>query len=232
MLDLLFSGLRLADTHEDFLRNIVSLRVSENLFDDLSDDPADWQYAINLELERKPQTFSSRSPIIHRPFEEAEWNAAIEYPFRNWCSSRFSDGTFGVWYGADCMETIVFETVHHWRNGFLDDAGFLQPGISIERKVYLVQCDAALVNLRDVVPNFPALISDDYTLSHQVGSRLYREGHPGLVSQSARTDGAIYAVLNQDVLSNPRQYCFLTYTTTANGVEVERMPGDLFMSLS
>lgn len=227
----LFSGLRLADTHDDIFRNIVSLRISEDLFDDLSDDPADWQHAINLELERKPQTFSSRNPIIYRPFEEAEWNAAIEYPFRNWCSSRFSDGTFGVWYGASLMETTIFETVHHWRNRFLDDAGFLQPGVSIERKVYLVRCDAALVDLRDTVPNFPALVSDDYTLCHQVGARLHHEGHPGLVSQSARTNGEIYAIFNRDVLSNPRQHCFLTYTTTPNGVVVERNPGEQLMSL-
>lgn len=232
MLDSLFSGLRLADTHGDLFRNIVSLRVSEDLFDDLSDDPADWQSAINLELERKPNPFSSRSPIIHRPFEEAEWNAAIEFPFRNWSSSRFSDGTFGVWYGASDLETTAYETVHHWRNGFLEDAGFLRPGISVERKVYLVRCDAALIDFRESIRVFPVLVGHDYTFTHQVGARLHHEGHPGLVSKSARCDdGDIYAVLNQGVLSDPRQHCYLTYTTARDGITVERTPGETWISV-
>mgnify|MGYP001379564184 CR=1 FL=1 len=37
-----FAHAGLADTHADLMRNIVSLRVSQDLFDDLSDRPADW----------------------------------------------------------------------------------------------------------------------------------------------------------------------------------------------
>lgn len=232
MLDSLFSGLSLSDTHDDLYRNIVSLRMSEDLFNDLSDDPQDWQAAIELELECKPPTFTSRNPIIHRSFEEATWNDAIGYPFQNWMRSRYSDGTFGIWYGADSVETTVFETAHHWRFGLLEDAGFIAPGIRIERKVYRIRCDAALVDLRGVVTRFTALIDPhDYTLTHQTGSRLHREGHPGLVSRSARCDGDIYAVLNPDVLSDPRQSCHLTYVTTPEGIVVERTPGERWLAV-
>lgn len=226
MVDSIFSGLSLSDIHDDLLRNIVSIRVSQDLFDDLSDNPDDRQSAIKLELECKPQAFSSLNPVIHRPFEEAAWNEAIEYPFRNWMRSRYSDGTFGVWYGADSIETTIFETVHHWRSGLLEDAGFVGPGIRMERKVYSVRCDAALVDMRSALARYPALIDPvDYTFTHQVGGRLHREGYPRLVSRSARCDGDIYALLNPAVLSDPRQNCWLTYTTAPDGVEVERSPG-------
>lgn len=231
-MDKLFSGLPIADIHDDLYRNIVSLRTSEDLYDDLSDDPAERQAALNVELECKPPPFESNVPVIHRPFEEAIWNDAIGYPFRNWMRSRFSDGTFGVWYGADKVETTAFETAHHWRQQLLDDAGFNMPGVKIERKVYRVRCDAALLDLRAAVSSYPALVHpSDYTLTHQVGARIHREGHPGLVSRSARCDGEIYAVLNKAVLTDPRQVCFLTYITTDKGIVVERTPGTSWMTI-
>lgn len=231
MIENVFATLALAETHRDLTRNIVSLRVSQDLFDDLSPDPGTRQSALNLELATKPPLFVSPQPIIDRPFEEAAWTDAIDYPFKHWARSRYSDNTFGVWYGADSIETSIHETVYHWRNHLLTDAGWLQPGIRIDRKVFNVRCDAALVDLRPAVPAFPALVDPaDYSLTQQVGARLHREGHPGLVTQSARCLGDVYAVLNPRVLSHPRQECFLTYTTTAQGVDIERSPGVVMMT--
>jgi len=230
-MDAIFAGLRLADTHDDLYRNIVSLRVTENLFDDLSDKHEDWQTAIELELQTKPATYTSSTPIIHRPFEEAAWNEAIGFPFKEWSRSRYSDGTFGVWYGSDALETTIHETIYHWRNSLLADAGFTEPGIKIERRVHLVRCDAALIDLRSLVLKHPMIVdAEDYALTQQIGGRLHREGHPGLVTISARCTGVVYAILNPVVLSNPRPYCYLTYITTESGVEVERTPGELLLS--
>ena len=232
MIENVFAGLGLAETHADLLRNIVSLRVSQDLFDDLSDEPADWNAAVALELATKPPFFTSPLPVIDRPFEDARWNDAIGYPFRHWMRSRYSDGSFGVWYGADAIETTVHETVHHWRNGLLRDAGFTQPGIRIERKIYRVRCDAALVDLRPAVTAFPLLVDPaDYTLTWQIGAKLHREGHPGLVSKSARCDGEVFALLNPRLLSAPRQVCLLAYVTTGAGVAVEREPGRVWLTL-
>lgn len=231
-MDAIFAGLRLADTHSDLYRNIVSLRVTENLFDDLSDNPNDWQQAIDIELQSQPATYISNTPIIHRPFEESAWNEAIGFPFREWSRSRYSDGSFGVWYGSDTLETTIYETVHHWRNSLLADAGFTASGITIERRVHLVRCDAALIDLRSLVNQHQILVSaTDYTVTQQVGGRLHREGHPGLVTASARCAGDVYAVFNQVVLSNPRTSSYLTYTTTDNGVDIEQTPGELLLTI-
>jgi len=231
-MDAIFAGLRLADTHSDLYRNIVSLRSQEDIYDDLSADPNDWQQAIAMELQTQPATYISKTPIIHRPFEEAVWEEAIGFPFREWSRSRYSDGSFGVWYGSDTLETTIHETVHHWRNRLLADAGFNEAGIIIERRIHLVRCDAALIDLRDTVTQHPMLVSpNDYTVTQQVGGRLHKEGHPGLVTASARYAGDVYAVFNPDVLSNPRSNCYLTYTTTNEGVDVERTPGESLLSI-
>jgi len=228
----LFEGITITDFHDDAYRNIVSLRTSADLFDDLSDSPAAWQSAMTLEAASKPH--NAHPPVIHRPFEEAACNEAIDYPFTHWLTSRYSDGSFGVWYGTDTLETSIHETVYHWRQGLLQDAGWEDyEGVAIERKVYRVRCDAALLNFRPRLDAFPALLDpDDYSFTHRVGARLHHDGHPGLVSHSARCAGDVYAIFNARVLSKPRQYCYLTYRMSAGVVSIERQPGDVLLDIS
>ena len=104
----LFSKLTLADVHQDVARNIVSLRQSQDLFDDLTGDPAEWLLAQRVEDEVKPPLYRSPTPVIDRPFEDAQWFNAIGWPFRHWQASRFSDGSYGVWYGAESVETTLY----------------------------------------------------------------------------------------------------------------------------
>ena len=227
-----FSSSNLIEVHQDLFRNIVSLRESEDLFDDLSDDPNAWQAAQKLEFETKPRFFTSPTPAIYRPFEEAEWNTAIGYPFTELSVTRFSDGSFGVWYGADELETTIYETVHHWKNGLLADAGFSQSGIEIQRRVYKVRCDAALIDLRASIRDYPNLVhSTDYSLTHEIGARIHREGHPGLITKSARGGGDVEAVFNPEVLSNPQHHCYLTYITTSSGIEIQREKGTVLLRI-
>jgi hypothetical protein len=230
-MDSFFSGLALYDTHQALARNIVSLRVSEHLFDDLSTDPAEQASAMQLEMSTKPPTYVSKQPVIDRPFEEADWLAAVKYPFIEWSASRYSDGRFGVWYGADSIKTSVYETVYHWHRKFLNDAGFTQEGIISERKVYLVQCQAALIDLRERVEAYPALVDNDYVFTQAIGARFHREGHPGLITKSARCEGDIYAAFKPHILSKPRITRYLTYRTVENHVEVEKESGSVWMAI-
>ncbi len=65
--------------------------------------------------------------------------------FNHWSTTRYSDGTFGVWYGTDSLETGIHETVYHWRYGLLQDAGWEDhEGVTIERKMYHVRRAAQL----------------------------------------------------------------------------------------
>ncbi|MCG6937757.1 MAG: RES family NAD+ phosphorylase [Gammaproteobacteria bacterium] len=230
-MDELFSKVTIADTHENLVRNIISLRKSEDLFDDLSDDPSEQEVAVRLEIDTKPPHYTSEVPIINRPFEEAAFFEAIGFPFTNWTESRFSNGKFGIWYGADSIETTVYETVFHWRR-FLADADFETEGSIVERKIWKVRCDAALLDFRSLVREFQLLTDKtNYHFTQTVGDRLHHEGHPGLVSRSARCEGDIYGVLNRDVLSNQQNYCYLTYQIIEERVTIERDPGITFLTI-
>jgi hypothetical protein len=93
------------------VRNIPGIRRSQDLFDDLSDDPADWSVAMAAESAGRIETASA---VATRPFD---YGTVITYTFEtaHWQATRFSDGTrYGVWYGSWDTTTTVYETACHW----------------------------------------------------------------------------------------------------------------------
>lgn len=229
----LFARLSVADIRRDLLRNIVSLRQSQDLFDDLSADPAEWQLAQTVEDNVKPPLYRSPTPVIHRPFEDAAWFNAIGWPFRHWQASRFSDGSYGVWYGSDTVETTVHETAYHWFRGLISDAGFEHEAVVAERKVYAVACGAAVLDFRQATGEYPELLHPtDYSFPQAVGARIHHEGHPGIVIQSVRRpQGENVAIFNAGVLSDPRMNCQLTYRLEGGRIVVEKQPGKAWLRL-
>lgn len=227
------------DSQRDWHRNIVSLRQSMELFADLVDDPADIAVLVEHEIATKPV---QRDPaIITRPFEEAEIYdpvaAAIEWPFEHPSRSRYSAGAFGVWYGAESIETSVRETVYHFRKDTLASAiaAASEREIVQERRVHLVRCDALLVDMRAQSQRESRLLhSDDYSTCQILGAELKRAGMPGVLTYSARhTRAQIVAVFTPDVLADPRMVCYLTYRLIpADGtVIIERTPGETLFEL-
>ena len=229
----MFDQLTLADVRWDVFRNIVSLRSAQDLFDDLTDEPADWLLAQKVEGEVKPPTYRSGAPIIDRPFEDAVWFNAIAWPFKHWQASRFSDGSYGVWYGSESVETTVYESAFHWYRGVVSDAGFDVHEVIAERAVFLVACSAALLDVRQATDAYSDLLHpSDYTFCHSVGARIHREGHPGLLTRSVRrATGENICIFNPAVLSKPRSHCQLTYRVVDGHLVVEKQPGTKWMTL-
>lgn len=230
----LFSELALVDVRQDLARNIVSLRQSQDLFDDLSASPAEWRLAQKVEEDAKPPLYRSGTPVIDRPYEDAAWFTAIGWPFKHWQASRFSDGSYGVWYGSDTVETSVYETAYHWFHGLLSDAGFQNEAVVAERKVYAVSCEAALLDFRQAATQFPDLLHPaDYSVPQTVGARIHLEGHPGILVPSVRRPAGLNAaVFNARVLSNPRLKCQLTYRLHGDHISVEQQPGKRWLKIA
>jgi hypothetical protein len=221
------------DSQRDWHRNIVSLRKSVEVFADLVDDPADIEVLVSHELATKPV---GREPaIITRPFEDADIYdpvaAAIEWPFEHPGRSRYSNGAYGVWYGAASIETTVRETVYHFRKDTLaaQIAAQSDKPIVQERRVHLIRCDALLVDLRTLARTEPRLLHpDDYSTCQILGAELRHAGMPGVLTYSARhDDNEVVAVFSPAVLAHPRMVCYLTYTLTPHDgrVIVERQQG-------
>ncbi|RAO76397.1 RES family NAD+ phosphorylase [Dyella jiangningensis] len=98
--------------------------------------------------------------------------------------SRFSDGSWGVFYAGHSVATAVEETVYH-RERFL--AATAEPPCDIEMRCYRTSIHARLHDLRGdwTAEHDP----DDYSAGVALARRLRSEGSDGLVYDSVRHKG-------------------------------------------
>lgn len=220
-----------ADFHGDLVRNIKGIRVSQDLFDDLSADPADRAAAVAAESAGRLPT---AAPMITRPFD---YGTVLTYPFlpQNWQATRFSDGlAYGVWYGSLELETTVHETAYHWHRFVMDSFAAEDREIVGERRVLDVRCDAILLDLRGKEAKVPRLVDRrDYGYTQALGRYLKAQSQNGLLVRSARAAGDNAALLRPEVLSRVRERCFLTYrmNPTVDEITVERAAGRAWLKL-
>lgn len=210
-------------------RNIVSLRVSANLFDDLVPDLKAQELANVVEMRVR----TVGPGVIERGLAYSE---SIGYPFEadRVVASRFGDGSIRVWYGALEEATALAETCYH-QIQMLREVEGIDRVVVRYRKVWQVQAAGLFIDLRGKAVEFPELLGDDYGYPQAVGKRLAHEGLPGLLYDSARwPDGHCLAAFRADPLSQPLQLYDLTYRidALAGVVEVEREPGILLCRLS
>jgi hypothetical protein len=125
--------------------------------------------------------------------------------------SRFSDGTYGVYYAAHEMQTAIAETAFH-RARFL--ARTAEAAGEIDMRSYLADLRAELVDLRGYGRRKPDLMSpDSYVASQRFGKARRGEGAGGIVYDSVRRDGGqCVAVFRPRLVAPCRQgphICFL-----------------------
>jgi hypothetical protein len=219
------------DFHGDLVRNIKGIRRSQDLFDDLSADPADRAAAVAAESATR---LPSPAPMITRPFD---YGTVLTYPFlpQNWQATRFSDGlAYGVWYGSLELETTVHETAYHWHRFVTDSYPKEAREIVGERRVLDVRCDAVLLELRGKERKAPRLVDRrDYAYAQGLGRYLKAQSQNGLLVRSARVQGDNAALLRPEVLSRVREKCFLTYRMNprVDEITVERTAGRQWLKI-
>lgn len=163
------------------------------LFDDVA-DARDFDAIYQLQTLTNPrlQNEMGRLELIARdeiPFGIAGCSyAAAPFTHLNPEGSRFSDGSFGVLYLADKMDTAIAEVRYHqgryWAN---------VQGLNYERFTFRgLSCSFNDAGMRDatVIPlTDPVYAPDDYTHSRRLGHETKREGCPGLRYNSVRSPG-------------------------------------------
>jgi len=122
--------------------------------------------------------------------------------------SRFSNGSYGVYYAARLLETAIRETVYH-RGRFL---GYTQeaPG-EIAMRAYCGKILQPLHDIRD--ESFSELYHpDNYQPSQYFGEKLRLQNAWGIVYHSVRHEGGeCIAVLRPPAISIPKQSKHLSY---------------------
>lgn len=125
----------------------------------------------------------------------------------NPAGSRFSDGSYGVFYAARTLETAIAETMHH-RAAFM--AATREPAMAIEMRCYRTAIRARLHDLRR---GWPAMLRpDDYGPPQALARTLRAEGSDGVVYPSVRHEGGeCVGVFHPDVVAPCVQARHLVY---------------------
>lgn len=124
--------------------------------------------------------------------------------------SRFSDGSFGVFYAASSIETAVAETSYH-RALFMTRTR--EPAQELDMRVYAVDLDAMMHDIRSLRHEQPNLYDPlNYGGSQLLATRLRNDGSEGIVYGSVRDPGGeCAAVFRPRLLANARQERHLCY---------------------
>jgi hypothetical protein len=125
--------------------------------------------------------------------------------------SRFSDGTYGVYYAARDMHTAIAETAYH-RARFL--ARTAEPPGEIDMRTYVADIRGEFVDLRGYGRGKPDLMNpDSYAASQPFGKARREEGAGGIVFDSVRREGGLcVAVFRPKLVAPCRQgphVCYL-----------------------
>ncbi len=128
-----------------------------------------------------------RVPAADRLFGLGSGPVMAAFTHVNTLGSRFSDGSYGVFYAAKERATAVEETrCHHAR--FL--AATQQPALHLPMRLYHVPIQASLHDVRPRQVAFEALHeAQDYSAARAFGARMRTAGSAGVVYRSVRHAG-------------------------------------------
>lgn len=124
--------------------------------------------------------------------------------------SRFSDGSYGVYYAAREQETAIYETVYHAER-FLRDSR--EAPIEQDMRVYIAPIEGDFHDLRGEDPQTSSLYhKSNYGHAQALGARLRAARSWGVVYHSVRhSGGECVAVFRPPVISPCTQGAHLTY---------------------
>lgn len=165
------------------------------LFDDVADaEDFEALYQIQALTNPRLQNEIGRLELIPRdqiPFGIIGCSyATAPFTHVNPAGSRFSDGSFGVLYLADAMDTAIAEVCYHQQRYWSK-----VPKLNYERFVFRgLTANFNEAGLRDAtIQPLSDLIyaPDDYAHSNQLGAEVRAAGCPGLRYHSVRSAGNI-----------------------------------------
>lgn len=191
------------------------------LFDKVA-DPADLEAVFQIEAMTNDRLREEAGELSLVPPEDrvsGPGTTAIMAAFThlNPDGSRFTNGSYGVFYAGLALETAIAETKHH-RALFL--AATDEPAQEIDMRVYAVDLDADLHDIRNMRDARPELYDpQSYSISQRFAHELREDGSNGIVYQSVRNEGGeCAAVFRPRLLSNCRQERHLCYVWDGSSI--------------
>jgi hypothetical protein len=195
-------------------RIIASRFPPISLFENVS-DPADLEAVYQIEAMTNDRLRDEAGDLMLVPPEDrisGPGTSAIMAAFThlNPAGSRFTDSSYGVFYAGRTLATAIAETCFH-RTRFLEATD--EPAQELDMRVYAVDLDAILHDIRGQRSIFAALYHPDrYEMAQATARKLREDGSNGIAYESVRDPGGeCAAVFRPRLLSNCRQERHLCY---------------------
>ena len=195
-------------------RVIPSRFPSIGLFERVA-NPADFDALYALEAMTNPRIRAevgeiSLVPADERLFGPGSTCIMAAFTHRNPQGSRFSDGSYGVFYCARKRDTAIAETRHH---AALFMQATREPPMRLQMRLYTVQTKGKVVDLRAASQAEPRIVDhNDYSYAQSIGRKLRADGALGIVYPSVRhPGGTCLAALRTSLLSHCLHAAYLEY---------------------
>jgi hypothetical protein len=206
-------------------RVIASRYPPINLFERLTADPTVWDALIALEQFSNPRVRDEIGEIALVPPGDRVSGPGASYLMAafthiNPKGSRFSDGTFGVYYAAAAMKTAIAETVFHFEAFARDSA---DPPRSEDMRVLVGTVAAEFEDAAALpaVQRRAILDPESYGASQRYAKQLRAAGANGIAYPSVRhKDGQCLGAFRPRAIGIPHQERHLKYRW--NGERVDR----------
>lgn len=206
-------------------RVIASRYPPINLFERVIADAAVWDALIALEQFTNPRVRDEVGDIALVPPEERISGPGASYVMAafthiNPKGSRFSDGSYGVYYAAAALETAITETVFHFEAFARDSA---DPPRSEDMRVLVgtLSADFEDIATQSVEQRRALLDPASYTASQAYAKRLKASGANGVAYPSVRhAGGHCIGAFRPRAVAIPHQERHLKYHW--NGERVDR----------
>jgi len=132
--------------------------------------------------------------------------------------SRFSDGSYGVFYCARKRDTAIAETRHH---AALFMAATAEPPMRLQMRLYTVDAKGQIADLREASQAEPRIVAPaDYGYSQTIGRTLRAAGVKGILYPSVRHPGGLcLAALRTVLLKNCLHAAYLEYNWNGRGID-------------
>ncbi|MEM7251554.1 MAG: RES family NAD+ phosphorylase [Pseudomonadota bacterium] len=180
-----------------------------------SDDLEAVQYIEGLTNERLREETGDISlvPEADRIFGPGTTPIMAAFTHRSPHGSRFSDGSFGVYYAAHHIDTAIAETAYH-RARFLRATN--ESPIEIDMRSYAADLDGQLHDLRGASDRYQDVYAPSpnaYHAGQSLAATLRSEGSDGIAYDSVRHEGGeCVAVFKPRLLRPTRQgphFCYV-----------------------
>jgi hypothetical protein len=174
-------------------RVIASRYPPIKLFERLTADPAIWEALMALEQLTNPRVRDEVGEIALVPLDERVSGPGASYVMAafthlNPNGSRFSDGSFGVYYAAAALETAIAETAFHFE-AFARDSGDPPRAEDMRVLVGTVAAEFEDVTALPEAERQAVLDPDFYGTSQVYAKQIRAAGVNGVAYPSVRHDG-------------------------------------------